>query len=446
MSAGVLLPSVADSAAAGESLAEKRGRRRVRSPVAPATSGDHAAIYFFLSDVFQGPTRAEFKASLEDPFYEPRDRLLLRRGRPDHRPRPPDASRDAVRPRCRSPSPAWIGWASRRTAAVRGWAPTCWRPRRSKWPTAAPWSACCARGIPHFFRRTGWALCGRHSYSLAGTHAVLARLFDHGLRPGRHPRLHIRPWRRWEERALVRIYNQNLTGRYGPLERTPAYWQWLLRRHAYDQLYVALDGPDLWDLKETSTPIVGYAAIRGERIVEVDDRPRAAQGGGRVARPRLRRRHRARPPQHRAPRARDQPAVRDLRRGGRRRYHHEADHGEVYMARLLDPVGLLRQLGGEFLRRAEEAGLPRPLELGLLVDGRKYQLEITRRSAVGRRTSMGRSYLRLNVADFTRLVLGQLDWDQALAEGRIEASTALARETGRVLFHGCRSGARPWMS
>ncbi len=38
------------------------------------------------------------------------------------------------------------------------------------------------------------------------------------------------------------------------------------------------------------------------------------------------------------------------------------------------------------------------------------------------------------MADFTRLVLGQLDWDQALAEGRLEPSTALARQAGQVLF------------
>ena len=48
--------------------------------------------------------------------------------------------------------------------------------------------------------------------------------------------------------------------------------------------------------------------------------------------------------------------------------------------------------------------------------------------------TLGRSYLRLNVADFTRLVLGQLDWDRALEEGRVVPSTGLARDAGRVLF------------
>ena len=56
-------------------------RRRVRLPVFRATGGDHAAINCFLQSVFHGPPPAEFQASLDDPFYEPRDRLLLRQRR-----------------------------------------------------------------------------------------------------------------------------------------------------------------------------------------------------------------------------------------------------------------------------------------------------------------------------------------------------------------------------
>ena len=54
-------------------------------------------------------------------------------------------------------------------------------------------------------------------------------------------------------------------GSYGLLERNRPYWHWLLERRAYDQFYVALDGPDLWDFNESSTQLVGYAAIKGER-------------------------------------------------------------------------------------------------------------------------------------------------------------------------------------
>jgi hypothetical protein len=116
------------------------------------------------------------------------------------------------------------------------------------------------------------------------------------------------------------------------------------------------------------------------------------------------------------------------------RHDHESDDGEFCMARLLDPLGLLHHMAAEFNRRADAAGIPRPLELGLLVDGRKCQIALGRKGAAIHSDRLGRSYLRLNVADFTRLVLGQLDWDRALGEGRVEPSTILAKEAGITLF------------
>jgi hypothetical protein len=48
------------------------------------------------------------------------------------------------------------------------------------------------------------------------------------------------------------------------------------------------------------------------------------------------------------------------------------------------------------------------------------------------------------VADFTRLVLGQLDWQLAVADGRLECSTALAREAAQALFPRLPLWRPPW--
>ena len=421
------------SSAPTESVHGPAGRRRrVRLPVIPAAGGDHMAIYRFLESVFQGPTRAEFKASIEDPFYEPRDRLLLRRGSRiiahvhlTHRVMHfgplllPVAGLGhlATLPECRGQ-----GLGSHLLAAAE-----------KQMAQDGAVVGLLRTSIPHFFRHTGWALCGRHSHSRAGARAVLARLIDRGL-PRRRRRFHIRPWRRWEQDALMRIYNQNLHDTHGPLERAEAYWKWLIRRQAYDQIYVALDGPELLELGEISTHIVGYAVTHGEQIVELFCAPNRRK----VAAELLARccgdaiehdRHNVL--LHAGARTHLHKVFQEA--GGQRRWR-ESDQGQVHMARLLDPLKLLRLLCEEFHRRAEESGLSRPLEFGLLADGKKYQLDITRDGvrAVSRR--IGRSYVRLNVADFTRLLLGQLDWDQALSDGRLEVSTALARAAGRVLF------------
>jgi predicted acetyltransferase len=257
------------------------------------------------------------------------------------------------------------------------------------------------------------------------------------LRRNRHQqnrRLHIRPWRRWEEAALVRIYRQNLAGAYGPLDRTPAYWQWLLRRHAYDQIYVALDGPDLWDLDEASTPIVGYVVLKQGKVVELMTVPGrrkvAAELLAHACGDAIEHDHHS-IVLHASP---ENALHKVFIPEGASRRETESEGGLCHMARLLDPMQLLRRLCGEFCRRAKKAGLPRPVELGLQVDGQKYQLELGEYCAEVFSQRMGRSYLRLNVADFTRLLLGQLDWDRAVAEKRMEVSTALADEAGRALF------------
>ena len=421
-------------------------RRRVRLPVVRAKGGDHSSIYYFLTSVFQGPSPAEFQAALEDPFYEPCDRLLLRRAQQlaahvhiTHRTmhfgplQIAAAGLDwlATAPQCRGRG---LGThlleaaeqEMARNGALVGWLRT---------------------SIPHFFRRTGWALCGQASFRRANARTVLARLLDCGFVPRSRRRLHVRPWRQWEQRALARIYRQNVQSGatpYGPLERTDAYWRWLLRRKACDEVYVALEGPELLELGEISTRIVGYAAIRGEQIVELmtaPDRSRAAVEllarccGDAIEHDRHCVLLHA-PPSY--------PLFRIFDEADGCRQPPPGECAEVCMARLLDPLELLRRLCGEFDCRARVARVPRPLDLGMLVEGKKYQLELGREGVTATSQRIGRSYLRLNVVDFTRLLLGQLDWDAAIAGGRLECSTALAREAGRALFPALPLWRPPW--
>jgi len=305
---------------------------------------------------------------------------------------------------------------------------------------------------PGFFEHTGWTPCGQASYRRAGARAILARLRECGLLPYPRRRLHIRPWLKWEYAALARIYCQNVMPgedasglvAVGPLERTEAYWNWLLKRHAFDRVYVALEGPELLELGETTTHMVGYAVTRGDQILELmtaADRPRVAARllarccGDAIEQD-----------MHslllHAPAA--CPLLTIFDEAGGRGPPQAPDRDEVSMVRLLAPLQFLRRLCGEFHRRAEEANLSRPLDLGLLVEGRKYQLELRREGAAVVAQRLGRSYLRLNVADFTRLVLGQLDWNAAIDQGRLECSTALAHEAGRVIFPRQTLWRPPW--
>jgi len=225
-----------------DSTLRKTVRRRVRLPVVRAKGRDHAAINCFLHSVFQGPSPAEFQASLDDPFYEPRDRLLLWQKRRivahahlTHRTMLFGPVRIPVA------SLGWLGVAPEHRR--QGLGTYLLREAEERMQADGALVGMVRTSIPWFFRRMGWAMCGQASYRRANACAILARLLDRGLIPRPRRRLHIRPWLQWEQGALARIYAS--CDAYGPLERTPAYWQWLLNRHAYDQaipFYLSISG------------------------------------------------------------------------------------------------------------------------------------------------------------------------------------------------------------
>jgi predicted N-acetyltransferase YhbS len=432
MGAGIKVPIAADARHGPETLSESIGKCRVRTAISACTPADHIGLRHFLTEIFGSGYPAEFQASLEDPCYAPGNRLLLRRmGRLIAHVRV--TGRVMQFGALSFPVAAVQGLATAAHCRQQGLGTHLLLAAEKQMAQSGALLGLLWTRIPYFFRRTGWALCHGNTGYTATPHAVLGRLLEEGLCLRRAPRIQVRPWRRWEEDAITRVYRQNLPGSYGLLERSRAYWHWLLERRAYDQFYVALDGPDLWDFKESSTRLVGYAAVKGEKIIElvtVPDRRKAAMELlARTCGDAIEQDHRQVAlyvPADSPLREYFPGAPESLPRG-------PGEHAECCMARLLDPLGLLRKMCGAFVERAKAAGLGRPLELGLLVDGRKYQIEIAGRARATADT-LGRSYLRLNVADFTRLLLGQLDWDRALAEDRVAPSTALAGDVGRVLF------------
>ncbi len=278
MGAGMKPPIVADMPCGKPLLSNVAGRRRVRSSIISCTRSDHAAVGNFLMEIFGSSCAAEFHASLDDPLYAPGDRLLLRR------------MGTAIAHVHITQRIMQFGTMAIPVAGVHGLATAanCRRQGLGTHLLLAAERQMARSGamvgflrtrIPHFFRRTGWALCGDSAGCAASPHAVLARFHERGcgLRRTRH--IQIRPWRRWEEDAIARVYRQSQSGSFGMLERNRAYWHWLLERGACDQFYVALDGRDLWDFKESSTQVVGYAAIKGEKIIELAVAPDCSKAG-----------------------------------------------------------------------------------------------------------------------------------------------------------------------
>lgn len=426
-------PSVGDTA--GGDLDDAPDLRSDAARIVAATPGDHLAVYPLLTTIFQGPSHDAYQSSLDDPFYEPRDRLLAK-----HNAR--TVAHLHIVKRVMQFGPLRLPVAMVRWLGTlpefrgRGIASRLMRVADQCMIEDGTGLGLLRTKIPHFFRPGEWAVCGRHCVSQARTPDLLVTLA--GMRPPAPaddpPRLTVRPWRQVELPSLMRIFRQSTIDGLGTLERTEPYWRWLVSRKAFDQILVAIEGPDRFELDDGTAPIVGYAATRGPRIVELYTEPGrqdvALELVSRAASEALELDQLVvsldAPPDH--------PAHELFRGAGGSLWHHETWQGEVFMARLFDPLAFLKNLCGELHRRADRARLMRPCELGLLFAGEKYRLDISRRSVKVARDKLGRGYLSGNGAEFVRLLLGHTDLDEAVAAGRVEATTRAAHELGKVLF------------
>jgi hypothetical protein len=112
----------------------------------------------------------------------------------------------------------------------------------------------------------------------------------------------------------------------------------------------------------------------------------------------------------------------------------EPDGDRVVMARLLDPLRLLRLLAGELASRAWRARVPPASTLGITDGQKKYRLEWDDQGLriVSRR--LGPEWVGLDRYDFARMLLGHLDWDEALGAGRVRASSPTAPGFAQALF------------
>jgi len=247
--------------------------------------------------------------------------------------------------------------------------------------------------------------------------------------------------------ALVKLYEQCAAGTFGATARNEVYWDWLMSRHAFERAYVAILGDHHLELPELLTAVAGCVFVSGNRIVELLSRPGATPAIGLALLARVcsdaveRSQYDVRfdgPPQH---------PLHQIFRAAGGEYHSSEEHdGEVSMARLFNPLQTLRDMSAELLLRSRAAGLA-PQVLGLEVfnfdadlrratheDARPYRLIVTNRKVRVIPGNRGRNYLALRRRDLTPLLLGHWKLDDAIAAGRIRASTQRAHQVAAVLF------------
>ena len=429
-----------------------------------ARAGDHAAIHQLLLSQFRGPSAVEFQAQLDEPLYEPTDRLLVKH-------------RDDVVAHLRLtkrvlqfgplqiPTAGFMDLATATAWQRRGFASALIGMGERQAVSEGAAVGLTRTIAADLFARHGWTACGRQTFSVAGARQILAHLraiappdvltasedqnAADALLSRRSPRipLLVRPLRRMELPAIVKLYEQCAAGAHGATIRNEVYWDWLMSRHAFERGYIAILGNQHLELPELLAAVAGCVFVSGGRIVELLARPGATPAIGlallaRVCSDTLERsRYDVRldaPP--------DDPLHQIFRAAGGSCHCAEGHEGEVNMARLFNPLQTLRDMSGELLLRARSAGLA-PLVLGLEVfnfdadlrrathdDARPYRLIVTNRKVRLVPGKLGRNYLSLRRRDLTPLLLGHWRLEEAIAAGRIRASTHRAQRAAEVLF------------
>ena len=409
-------------------------------------AGDHPAVRQLLQTVFQTKSAIAFQSQIDDPFYEPSDRLLVKQGRRviAHlhivkramyfaRQKIPVAGIESL---ATLPENQGRGHASRLLAAAR-------RQMVEDGGLIATLSAPTRK----LFARDGFFACGHHSFSQADVRSVLAHMPTQptSLLGRKRSPLNLRFWRHFELPAPMRLYRQNMPAMIGPLYRSEAYWRWLISRAAFDQIVIAIDGPDRLSLEEGSSPIVGYAVVKGDQILELMTKPGhptvARELLGRVCRDAIEHDYHSlvlhAPPQ--------EPLHELLVLAGGSYHRRPAAQHEMFMVSpLVEVATLLARVCDELHLRAKAAELSRPCQLGLQLDDETLSVGLTRRSVKVGPGSLGRNFLRASQVEFLRLLLGHHRLDDAIASGRIECSTPLAAKIALAVFPNVSLWRPPW--
>lgn len=417
--------------------------RRIGDPtidrIVVGNVGDHVLVVELLRAAGHAHSAEDFASWLDEPSYEPADRLVVRReGR--------IAGHVQVLFRT-----AWFGGVKLPVAGLidlavlpelqlAGWESRLLAAAEQLMRDEGAIVSVVRTDRPDALAHAGWAAARSQGFTQANTRDILSHLTTQAAirRPGKAP-FHVRLWRHFELEALMPVYRAAAHGRWGALARSEPYWHWLMTRKAHDRVIVAIEGPDpAHDLEESDAPreesgpipdkahsmprIVAYAVVQGSGVIELCCRPEYE-----VALPHVLARacQDAIEQDHHTitlHTAVDDPMHEVLvTAGGTWSSNAKTANGSL-MAKLLDPVRWIEQMYPLLHCRAKKSGVQRPCEFGMAVDDCRYRFRLTRRSSRLEPCSTAAEDVRCDELTLGSLLVGN-------------ASAACLLESGRLIVH-----------
>jgi len=403
--------------------------------IVAGNAGDHALVLQLLVEAYQCPLAEDFQSRLDEPSYEPNDRLLIQ-----HEGRLIGHVQVSKQ----------FGWFhGQRCPLVKlqdfvtlpeyrslNFGQSLLEVAESTAVSEGAILGLVKSDRPEWFELHGWSSCRGQGYSRANTRAILSH-FDSPptARRRRGSRIEVRTWRHFELDGLRRVYQQVSTSMWGPLYRSETTWQWLMGRKVQDQVLIAIEKiPGKSNGLDTDPNIVGYAIVRDSCIVEMLTLPGFSSARAkllaRACRDAIDRDHHfvslhtpAADPMHEL-----------LVTAGGSWISHGATSEGQWMLKLLAPDRWVERFYPVLHERAREAGIRRPLEIVFAVGAFKWRLILTRRSSRLEPAASARPHAQCDWQAFQDLLTCNLTFPEALAQGRLRTAHRSISRKLAVLF------------
>lgn len=436
VSTGTALSSVdraiAVSHSSGRSQHAAQGTKQWHNPclrelgpdtkIVAGNAGDHSRVLAMLAQHYQVPLAEDFQSRLDEPCYEATDRMLVvHRG-------------DLIGHAHVSRQYVWFDQERIPAAAMRDFVVL---PELESTGLREPLletveSTALSEGAilligrpeqPEFFTAHGWSTYRAQGYTQANTRALLAHITAQlSARRPRQPNIEIRTWWHFELEAIQPVYEQVASAMWGSSHRSDDMWRWLVGRKAHDQILIAVRHLADEHADADKLDVVGYAVVRDSRIAEMVTLP-----GHAAVRPLL------------LARACRDAIDRDLHfislhtpptdplhellvtAGGN--WQPSPPQGQ-WMCKLLAPEKWVERLYPQLYRRAREAGIPRPLEIGFAVGSQRYRFIFTRRSVrLEHALPSAPVHVVCDAGTFQNLLISNLTWPAAVDRGLVKVDS-----------------------
>ncbi len=290
---------------------------------------------------------------------------------------------------------------------------------------------------PQFFLRRGWLPVQPGRGWRTTPRDLLAQLPPQAASGGSP--WQVRPWRQLELDDLCRLYQQLQTSTPGAVQRSEAYWKWLVQCRPWDEVLVAVRPVETSKQEGEPgplppVPVDGYLIRRGNRVLELATCPQQPQAAlvllHRMASDAI---------------ERDQhwieywgPPLSPVQQAFASPETTPVDPEEAMLLYPLVPLERwLRRQAKCWAARLRKAKAE-VTESGLDVGGQRFRLQLQGGKLQLQPDQCGRSYLRCNHAVLLQLAWGMCSLEQAIQIGTAAVSTAKARQFWQAVLPPAR--------